>query len=247
MYEDVLSDFDNIIIECDPRLLNLYKRSFQKYRAKFVSLGTITNNDEEFKKIDNIIYAGSLGRYYRKNIKDFKNNSFLKLDEKKLVEMKRKLSIYKKKYKIGLSWKSFSDKFATDKSLNLKDLNKMFSLTNCDIFNLQYGDVGDEINSFNNTTKNKILSIEGLDLINDFEGIASLLKSLDVFISVSNSTAHLAGALGVKTILIKPENFAVFHYWNQKTDNTPWYSSVRLIDKKKFLVDSEFLKNILDT
>ena len=247
IYEDVLSDFDNTIIECDPRLLNFYKRSFPKYREKFVSLGTITNDDEEFKKIDYIIYAGSLGRYYRKNIKDFKNNSFLKVDEKKLEEMKRKLSIYKKKYKIGLSWKSFSDKFATDKSLNLKDLKKIFSLTNCDIFNLQYGAVEDEINSFNNTAKNKLLSIEGLDLINDFEGIASLLKSLDVFISVSNSTAHLAGALGVKTILIKPENFAVFHYWNQKTDNTPWYPSVRLIDKKKFLIDSKFIKNILDT
>ena len=161
--------------------------------------------------------------------------------------MNRKLSIYKKKYRIGLSWKSFSDKFATDKSLNLKDLKKIFSLTDCDIFNLQYGVVEDEINSFNNTTKNKLVSIEGLDLINDFEGIASLLKSLDVFISVSNSTAHLAGALGVKTILIKPENFAVFHYWNQKTDNTPWYPSVRLIDKKKFLNNSKFLKNILGT
>ena len=247
MYADLLSDFNNTIIECDPRLLNFYKRAFPKYRTKFVSLGTITNNEEKFKEIDNIIYAGSLGRYYRKNIKDFKNNSFLKVDEKKLEEMKRKLSIYKQKYKIGLSWKSFSDKFASDKSLNLKDLNKIFSLTNCDIFNLQYGVVEDEINSFNNTTKNKLLSIEGLDLYNDFEGIASLLKSLDIFISVSNSTAHLAGALGVKTILIKPENFAVFHYWNQKTDNTPWYPSVRLIDKKKFLNDSKFLKNILGT
>ena len=245
MYGDFLSDFDNTIIECDPRLLNFYKRSFPGYREKFVSLGTITNDDEEIKKIDYIIYAGSLGRYYRKSIKDFKNTSFLKVDGKKLEEMKRKLSIYKKKYKIGLSWKSFSDKFATDKSLNLKDLKKIFSLTNCDIFNLQYGVVEDEINSFNNTAKNKLLNIEGLDLINDFEGIASLLKSLDVFISVSNSTAHLAGALGVKTVLIKPANFAIFHYWNQKTDNTPWYPSIRLIDKKKFLNDTGFLKNIL--
>ena len=120
------------------------------------------------------------------------------------------MSIYKQKYKIGLSWKSFSDKFAKDKSLKLKDFNKIFNLANCDIFNLQYGFVEDEIGSFNNTTKNKLINIEDLDLYNDFEGIASLLKSLDVFISVSNSTAHLAGALGVKTILIKPENFAVF-------------------------------------
>ena len=50
MYEDVLSDFDNTIIECDPRLLNLYKRSFPKYSEKFVGLGTITNDDKKFKK-----------------------------------------------------------------------------------------------------------------------------------------------------------------------------------------------------
>ena len=83
-------------------------------------------------------------------------------------------------------------------------------------------------------------------MFNDFEGIASLLKSLDVFVTISNSTAHLAGALGVKTILIKPENFAVFHYWNQKTDNTRWYNSVSLIDKKNFLKNSKFFNNILD-
>ena len=159
--------------------------------------------------------------------------------------MQKKLSIYKKKYKIGLSWKSFNNKFATDKSLNLKDFNKIFNLSNCHIFNLQYGDVKNEINSFNKNAKNKLLEIEGLDLFNDFEGIASLLKSLDVFVTISNSTAHLAGALGVKTILIKPENFAVFHYWNQKTDNTPWYNSVSLIDKKNFLKNSKFFNNIL--
>ena len=53
MYEDILNDIDNTIIECDPRLLNFYKRSFPKYRTKFVSLGTITNDEEQFKKIDN--------------------------------------------------------------------------------------------------------------------------------------------------------------------------------------------------
>ena len=245
MYGDLLNDIDNVVIECDSRLLNLYKRSFPKYSEKFVSLGSITNDDEKFKKINNIIYAGSLGRYYRKNIKDFKNNSFLKIDKRNFEDMQKKLSIYKKKYKIGLSWKSFNNKFATDKSLNLKDFNKIFNLSNCHIFNLQYGDVKNEINSFNKNAKNKLLEIEDLDLFNDFEGIASLLKSLDVFVTISNSTAHLAGALGVKTILIKPENFAVFHYWNQKTDNTPWYNSVSLIDKKNFLKNSKFFNNIL--
>ena len=100
MYEDLLNDINNTVIECDPRLLNLYKRSFPEYSKKFVSIGTITNDDEKFNKIDNIIYAGSLGRYYRKNIKDFKNNSFLKVDKKNFEEMKKNYQFIKKNTKL---------------------------------------------------------------------------------------------------------------------------------------------------
>ena len=69
------------------------------------------------------------------------------------------------------------------------------------------------------------------DLYNDFDYLAGLIKNLDLFISVSNSTAHIAGALGVKTLLIKPKNHAIFHYWNQPNEKTPWYKSINLINK----------------
>ena len=159
--------------------------------------------------------------------------------------MKSRISVYKKKYKIGFSWKSFNNRYALDKSLNLEDFKNIFSLSDCDIFNLQYGDVEAEIDIFNNKSNNKILSIKDLDLYNDFENIGSLLKTLDIFITISNSTAHLAGALGVKTILIKPENYALFHYWNQKNNKTPWYKCVELIERENFLNGSTKLENYL--
>ena len=68
-----------------------------------------------------------------------------------------------------------------------------------------------------------------------------MLKNLDLFITVSNSTAHLAGALNVNTILIKPFNHATFFYWDQSTNKTPWYPSIDLVDgdiisdKNKFI------------
>ena len=145
-----------------------------------------------------------------------------------------------------MSWKSFNNRYALDKSLNLEDFKNIFSISDCDIFNLQYGNVKDEINFFNNKSNNKILSIKDLDLQNDFENIGALLKTLDIFITISNSTAHLAGSLGIKTILIKPDNYALFHYWNQKSNKTPWYSSVELVDKKSFFNNSNFLKNFLN-
>ena len=66
-----------------------------------------------------------------------------------------------------------------------------------------------------------------------FENVSALLSSLDLFITVSNSTTHLAGALNVPTLLIKPKSFAIFHYWNQPKDSTPWYSSIKLLEQTK--------------
>ncbi len=246
MYGDLLDDIENVTIECDKRLLSLFRRAFPKYSNNFVELGNITKNDEKFNQIDYVLYAGSLGKYYRKDISNFYKGTFMKIDKKNYEEMEKKLLAYKKKFKIGLSWKSFNNRYAKDKSLNLQDFKNIFKLNNCDIFNLQYGDVKNEIIKFNNNSKNKLLSIDNLDLYDDFESIASLLKSLDVFITISNSTAHLAGALGVKTILIKPENFALFHYWNQKTNKTPWYDSIELVKKNDFLKDLNLINNFLN-
>ncbi len=245
MYGDLLKNIENVTIECDPRLLSLFKRSFSEYSDRFVELGNISSEDYKLEKIDYVLYAGSLGKYYRKNLSNFITEPFIKVDEERYKKTQNELLKYKKKYNIGLSWKSFNNRYASDKSLHLNDFKDFFKLPNCNVFNLQYGDVADEINNFKNK-KNEILNIEELDLYNDFEGIASLLKSLDIFITVSNSTAHLAGSLGVKTLLIKPDNYALFHYWNQKNNKTPWYNSVELIERESFLKGSINLENYLN-
>ena len=76
----------------------------------------------------------------------------------------------------------------------------------------------------------KINELIDVDMYNDFNTLAFTLNELDLFITVSNSTAHLAAALGVETWIIKPKNHAVFHYWNQPGNTTPWYDSVTLYE-----------------
>ena len=147
MYGDLLKSLENVTIECDPRLLNLFKRSFPKYSNSFVELGSISNDDYELEKIDYVLYAGSLGRYYRKRLENFINEPFLKIDQKKYTDIQSKLSKYDNKYNIGISWKSFNNRYASDKSLELDDFKDVFKLPNCNVFNLQYGDVLDEINT----------------------------------------------------------------------------------------------------
>ena len=103
-----------------------------------------------------------------------------------------------------------------------------------------------EIENFNAKNLVKLEVLNEIDLFNDFLSIASLLKNLDLFITVSNSTAHLAGALNVKTILLKPFNQATFFYWNQYTNKTPWYSSIHLIDIEKVKNKKQFINLVYD-
>ena len=87
-------------------------------------------------------------------------------------------------------------------------LSPLLCNDNFEFINLQYGDVEEEIRVFHKKYNKKIHTISEIDLFNDFEKIIALMKQLDLFISVSNSTTHLAGAANIKTCLIKSsDNF----------------------------------------
>ena len=245
MYNDLLNSYNNVTIECDGRLNNIFKNSFSKYKNAFVDLGTISQNEEKINKYDYVIYAGSLGRLFRNNLNNFDSGCFLKADKKLIKENKIIIDKFKERFNIGISWKSFKNRYADEKSLVLKDLKKIFETKNCNFINLQYGSVEEEVNKFNSDYNKNLISIKNIDLFNDFDNLAALLSNLDLFISVSNSTAHLAGALGIKTLLIKPRNHAVFHYWNQSGHDTPWYKSIKLINKDDILSQKNLLNKYL--
>lgn len=244
IYGDALLDQSNIKIECDKRLINLYKRSFKKYENKFYELGEISNNEKKLKEINRIVFAGSLGRFYRNSKSKFLKKPYLKADKRKIKDIKAYLNSYDKRYNIGISWKSFKNRYSNEKSLSLISLKNVFNINNCNFINLQYGDVSLEVDEFSKRTGLDIITLPKVDLYNDFDSISALLMNLDLFLTVSNSTAHLAGALGLKTIVIKPSNHALFHYWNQSNDRTPWYNSIKLIDRH-LLKNKNFAKELL--
>ncbi|MDC0342853.1 tetratricopeptide repeat protein [Alphaproteobacteria bacterium] len=244
MYPDLLNKFSNLIIECDERLIPLFKNSFKSHKEKFVKLGTHSLDINKINNFDYIIYAGSLGKYFRNHLDAFSQNPYIKnIENYNDLELNRILKA-NRGLKIGISWKSLKNRYSLEKSVLLKDFENIFKIKNSIIFNLQYGDVEKELKSFTKKHYYKIITLRKLDLFNNFSGLANLLKNLDLFVTVSNSTAHLAGALGVRTILIKPANHASFHYWNYEDGKTPWYKSVNIISKEN-LIDKKFINKLL--
>ena len=63
----------------------------------------------------------------------------------------------------------------------------------------------------------------------------SILKNIDVFVTVSNSTAHIAAAMGVRTLLICPKKSSTYFYWSNEDNITPWYKNVEIYQVDKSL------------
>ncbi|MDB4860158.1 hypothetical protein OAI01_01205 [Alphaproteobacteria bacterium] len=232
MYINLIqNDYFNIKIECDERLLKIFKRSFNN--NIFFPYGHYSSNIKNIKQFDNIIYAGSLTKHFRKNEKDFYKGAYLKSENTLDNKFKFILRDFKDKKKIGISWKSVFNIFGSLKSLSLSDFSRLYSNKRLFI-NLQYGSIEKEIRKFKESGKN-IHTFDNIDLFNDFDSLMSILKNLDVFVTVSNSTAHFAGALGVPTILICPKKSSTYHYWDYEDGKTPWYDSVSIIKFKNSL------------
>ena len=63
--------------------------------------------------------------------------------------------------------------------------------------------------------------------LHTFNDTAHALRQLDLLVTVDTSVAHLAGALGVPTLLMIP--FVPDWRWMVDRTDTPWYRSVQLI------------------
>ena len=70
------------------------------------------------------------------------------------------------------------------------------------------------------------------DNTNDIDGLAALITACDLVVTVSNSTAHLAGALGTPTLLLLPQSRGRLWYWFNDRNDSPWYPSMRIERQK---------------
>ena len=230
MYEEILILFPKTLIECDTRLISIFKRSF-KSKNNFIPYKEISNSKHKIKNIDKVILSSNLPSALRNSINDFPNKKFLMPNKSNLDFVKKILDKKNDKIKIGFSWLSKRKYFGDAKSIELKSLLPILQLSKFSFVNLQYNSNKKEIEKFSNKEKINIINISEIDLFNDFEKTAALLCNIDLFVTISSTTAHLAGALGVPTFLIKPKNNASFHYWFQPSNSTPWYPSVKLFSQ----------------
>tara|TARA_X000000950_G_C13870018_1_gene642472 strand:+ start:78 stop:2024 length:1947 start_codon:yes stop_codon:yes gene_type:complete len=216
----------NIYLKLDKRLTPIIKRNLPN--ADFIN----HRNEISENNIDCQLPIGNLSSLFIKKISDLKNNSkkYIKSDPIRTNDLKNYL---KQKGQIicGLSWISKNEDIGASKSLSLDILKPILSLPNIKFIDLQYNDTKDEREQFFQENNISINKIDDIDSFNDIEGITSLIDACDFIITVSNTNAHIAGALGKKTFLLLPKGKGRLWYWSFSKNKSDWYSSIEVIEQ----------------
>ena len=173
----------------------------------------------------------SLGQWLRTNEDSFKESK-----QTYLTACANKSAKIKKRYQklaagrllVGISWKSagINQRRALLKSTILEDWASILLQQDCYFINLQYGDVKEELEQFHLQTDLMIYQDVEIDSLGDLDDFAAQISALDLVISTSNTTVHMAGDLGKQVWTLLP--YIPGWRWMLEREDTPWYPSMRL-------------------
>ncbi len=234
---EVPCDGGAIVLECDPKLEKIFRRSFAN--AQVVGSGRFDCPDwvNEFEGRVKQVAIGDLPKYFRLNQSDFYGKTpFLKADKLRIEYWTNELDKLGVEKKIGISWKGGAKKTRTIlRSIDLEELLPILGLKDVTWINLQYGDVDEELQEF--YEKHNVTIHHFQDAIDDYDETAALVMSLDCVISVQTAVVHLAGALGKDVHCLLPSapewRYRMGSDGSRKDRKMLWYSSVRLYTQEK--------------
>lgn len=148
--------------------------------------------------------------------------------------------------RVGLSWHSRSRLFSSLKSMPLAALEPLLGMPSLRFIDLQYGDTARERGGLLARLGVGLQRFEDIDPVNDIDGLAALVAACDVVVTISNVTAHLAGALGVPALLMLPWSSGRQWYWRGGGEDCPWYPPLRLIRQSQPLRWDDVVARVAD-
>lgn len=208
--------FKKLKIVVGNQLIDLFKHSFKGY--KNISFYSKEGSIPKYDKSTFLIFAPY---YLGMNFNHIPySEGYLVVDDNKVAEYKVKY-FSSDRYKIGICWESGATGLREQihRVLNVKLFENIINLSKASVYSFQ-------VNPSMENYKNYSSLIDLGSTFKDFSDTAAALKNLDLMITVDTSVAHLAGALGVKTILILP--YCPDWRWFDNDEKTEWYDSIKI-------------------
>lgn len=219
------SQAPNLIIRLDDRLISVFQRSFPT--LGFVSQNTqLSNDDFEYH-----LPLGDLPKLFlpNKNAFDLQLPAYLKPSAHRTAEVKNILPM--RPFIIGLAWAT-KGKCSIERNLPIEIV--VATIQNAlpsTLVDLQYTDTTEDRGRIFQSQGVEVLHLDSIDNFNDLDGLSALIAACDFVVTCSNSTAHLAGALGKETYLLVPFGRGRHWYWSHTKEDgsSMWYPSVQIL------------------
>jgi hypothetical protein len=210
MIPDAIEDSKHVIIDCDPKLEGLFKRSFPQasvYGTRRMAAPWLNNHTWDAR-----CAMADLGVFYRKSKEDFPGKAFLKPDPVRSDQWKE---TFKGNTKIGIAFRGgnkFTNREGRSIPLEVFDpLQKYGDLVSLEYEKYDYGDY-------------PIEKYEWACMSEDYDNVAALIANLDYIVTTCTSVVHLAGAIGIPCYVLRNK-----HYSWRYAHQMPWYDSVTVI------------------
>lgn len=223
----VAANTSYIILECSPRLIKLFERSFPG--LDFAATTDPPDRrllDGPFDFHSSVVDVSCSGLRGSDSISELPA----------LIPDPNLTQSLKKKYHglsggrpvVGISWRSLGTKHAQFKSTALKDWVDILTNGQVAFVNLQYGDTQEELDDLERETGISIIDDSTIDALGDIDPFAAQIAAMDLVITTSNTTAHLAGALDIPVWNMTPTGLGRIWYWFMEGSESPWYASMKL-------------------
>jgi len=228
-YEDALRRAGRCVIECDPRLAPLFRRSFPAMevvgnRRDSVDVSLANRRDIQYQ-----IHAGSLPKFFRREVSTFpEHHGYLSADPSRVAQWRSRLNEPVKRPCIGIAWSGGLPQ--TRRSLRSVPPLDFAGLLVQDahFVSLQHDDDGSVAHELAEHAGVKIRTFP--DTLRDLDDTAALIRALDCVVTVCSTVVHLAGSLGVPTIVLTPASPEWRYLSSGKS--MPWYPSVCLVRQR---------------
>ena len=208
----------------------LYTKEYLKFLFQAIDeVDRIILDTEDLPKSDFYISLMSLPFIFKKNKQIPKPYNFFPKNKKLDLYWNNKIN--KSKPNIGLAWQGdkINNKNDYKRSISISLLEPIINLKKLNFISLQKNFDINEVELLHKD-KNIVNFFDNIDK-RPFEDTISIIKNLDIIITVDTAIAHVAATLGKETLILLP--FVPDFRWGLNSENTKWYKSVKLFRRKK--------------
>ena len=127
---------------------------------------------------------------------------------------------------VGVSWRSRLK--TAERRLEYTQLDQwgeLFAIPGVNWVNLQYDDCERDLRMAERKFGVTIHRWDWLDLMNDFEEVAALMKCLDLVVAPRSAVSMLGGALGAPTVMMGNR----WDWSDLGSDTSPWFPTIQLV------------------